>query len=461
MPVFELSVLVPAPGEGAGLFEHFSSAVEFRTANKGRPIRFVISETTADGYHCELGLVNDPEFAALASGASSIFEFRRRAFENQDRFNAVLLIPTGIGCDIGGHAGDATPVARLLAGSCDTLILHPNVVNASDINEAPENALYCEGSVVTRLMMGTLGVRTVRSNRVLVIYDGDHHPLFKKATQNAVNAARATYGLTCAGILEMDEPVRLKAEVSRSGRATGSIENLEHLLHELSARRETFDAVALASVIEVSQETHLEYFTGDGATINPWGGVEALLTHAVTTALDVPSAHSPMMESEEIASADLGVVDPRIGAEAVSLTFLNCVLKGLQRSPQLVTDEALWGHGAVLTAADVSCLVIPDGCLGLPTIAALHQGVPVIAVRENRNLMKNDLDLLPWGPHQFFRVDNYWEACGVMAALRAGIDPHSTRRPITAVEPRVVPAPDVNATQDGEEGDSRQIPASG
>ncbi len=143
MPVFELSFFVPTPGKGAGLLEHLSSAVEFRTANTGTPIRFVISETTPDGYHCEIGLVDDPEFMALSSGASSIFEFRRRAFENQDRFNAVLLIPTGIGCEIGGHAGDATPVARLLAGSCDTLILHPNVVKASDINEAPQNALNC------------------------------------------------------------------------------------------------------------------------------------------------------------------------------------------------------------------------------------------------------------------------------------------------------------------------------
>lgn len=143
------------------------------------------------------------------------------------------------------------------------------------------------------------------------------------------------------------------------------------------------------------------------------------------------------------------------------MTFLNCVLKGLQRSPQLVTDEALWGREAVLTAEDVSCLVIPDGCLGLPTIAALHQGVPVIAVRENRNLMKNDLSMLPWGPRQFFRVENYWEACGVMAALKVGIDPNSARRPITAVEPRVVPAPNIASFQDGEEGYGRRSPASG
>ena len=56
--------------------------------------------------------------------------------------NVVMLVPTGIGCEIGGHAGDAGPAARLLATVCDRLILHPNVVNGSDLNEMPENALY-------------------------------------------------------------------------------------------------------------------------------------------------------------------------------------------------------------------------------------------------------------------------------------------------------------------------------
>ena len=72
----------------------------------------------------------------------------------------------------------------------------------------------------------------------------------------------------------------------------------------------------------------------------------------------------------------------------------------------------------VMTAADISCLVIPDGCLGLPTLAALEQGIPVIAVRENKNLMKNDLTLLPWAPGQLQIVENYWEAAGVMSALK-------------------------------------------
>ena len=127
---------------------------------------------------------------------------------------------------------------------------------------------------------------------------------------------------------------------------------------------------------------------------------------------------------------DPGIVDPRMAAEAVSATFLQCTLKGLQRSPRIVTDAHAMNRPGVFTAADISCLVIPDGCLGLPTLAALEQGIPVIAVQENRNLMKNDLSRLPWAPGQFHRVGNYWEAVGVIAAMRAGIDPASVRRPL-------------------------------
>ncbi len=127
-----------------------------------------------------------------------------------------------------------------------------------------------------------------------------------------------------------------------------------------------------------------------------------------------------------------------MAAEAVSNAYLHCVLKGLHRSPKIVTDPIAMWHHSVITAADISCLVIPDGCLGLPTLAALEQGIKVIAVRENRNLMQNDLSALPWAAGQFYCVENYWEAVGVLTALKAGVSPNAVRRPISeaAVEKR-------------------------
>ena len=195
-------------------------------------------------------------------------------------------------------------------------------------------------------------------------------------------------------------------------------------------------AVAISSVISVPREFHQAYFDAAGEMVNPWGGVEAMLTHAISSRFNVPSAHSPMFEAEDISNQDPGVVDPRMAAEAISLTFFQSVLKGLHKSPRIVTDLSQISESGVLSAADVSCLVIPDGCVGLPTLAALEQGIPVVAVRENKNLMKNDLQELLWRTV----VENYWEAVGVLCAIRSG-----NRARVGTAAARKYPSGDANA----------------
>ena len=414
---------------GTGL-SAIASEVSNSLAENETAVRFVVTKSGRDGWECELGVIASHQGGDTSLVTAPLFEFRQRRFETQDSFNVVMVVPTGIGAEMGGHAGDATPAAIALAQVADTLITHPNVVNASDINELPGNGLYVEGSVLARLLMGTVGLRRVRANRVLVALDASYNERYAAYTVNAVNAARATYGLNCVGIEKIEPPLRLIGGYTATGRASGSVEGFVGLIELLRARRGTYDAVAVASVVEVPQHYHFDYFTSGGEMVNPWGGVEALLTHAVSSIMEVPTAHAPMMESDDIAAVDPGVVDARMAAEVISITFFQSVLKGLQRSPRIVTDESEFNHPDVMTAENVSCLVIPEGCLGLPTLAALHQGIPVIEVRENRNLMRNDLSTLPWKAGQFFSAENYWEATGIIAALKAGIDPHSVRRPI-------------------------------
>jgi hypothetical protein len=362
-----------------------------------------------------------------------MFQFRKRRTENTGSFNSVLLVPTGIGAAIGGHAGDATPVAQLLASVCDKLITHPNVVNASDINELPANGLYVEGSVISRLLMGAIGLQPVRGNRVLALVNSHPDALFPAMAVNAVNAARASYGLMCPRTIELDPPLMMRSQYTGSARAAGEVEDLGQVIHLLDKHWEEYDAVAISSVINVPFHYHGDYFRSDGSMVNPWGGVESMLTHTISSLYNVPSAHAPMLESQAAMEVDTGIVDPRLAAEAISITFLQSVLKGLQKSPRIVTDQSAMRDAHVLSVEDISCLVIPNGCLGLPTVAALEQGIPVIAVRENENLMKNDLSRLPWQEGQFRLVDNYWEAVGVMAALKAGIDPVTVRRPLRKV----------------------------
>lgn len=437
MLLFEKDVNVPAVPGHRNLLAYLSHAVQRQLKNGEVLTRFVVTQSDARAYRCDLGLLDQAgQFGAPAP--ESIFRFVHRRAQRTDAFNVALLIPTGVGCEVGGHAGDAGPVATLLASACDTLVTHPNVVNASDINELPSNGLYVEGSVLSRLLMGTIGLQRVRANRVLVVIDEHRDSYFINQAVNAVNAARSCYGLQCARVVRLSPPIRMRAEYTSSQRAAGIVEGLDRLQEVLDTYRGEYDAVAISSVIDVPSSYHMDYFRSGGAMVNPWGGVEAMLTHWLSLCYDVPSAHSPMLESQEIADLNPGIVDTRIAAEAISLTFMQCILKGLQRSPRIVTDRDHMKQPNVLTAADLSCIVIPDGCIGLPTLAALEQGITVIAVRENRTIMKNDLSALPWAPRQFYTVENYWEACGLLMMLRKGLAPESVRRPIapTVVEQR-------------------------
>ena len=426
MRLFEQELELPAAPGGQSLIEHISQAVSARLDRAETAVRLVITESDNNRLHCELSVLSERG----RPPGDALLRFARRSVESTDRFNAVLLVPTGIGAEIGGHAGDATPVASLLASVCDTLVVHPNVVNASDIVDIPSNALYVEGSVVARLLMGTAGLQRVRSNRVLVVLGPHEDRLFTDGAINSVNAARSSYGLDCPRIVKLSDPLEMTSHYSSSGRAAGEVEGVDGLMEALDEHRDSYDAVAISSVITVPRSYHVEYFGSGGKMVNPWGGVEAMLTHALSTLYEIPTAHSPMLESQDVANIDTGVVDPRMAAEIVSVTFLQSVLKGLQRSPRIVSDQEAMRHPAVMTASDVACVVIPDGCVGLPTLAALEQGIRVIAVRENKNLMANDLTELPWAAGQLVIVANYWEAAGVMAAMKAGLEPASVRRPL-------------------------------
>jgi hypothetical protein len=427
MLLIEREIDIPQFKKDRCLLTYFEQSVRDHLNDDEIPVRFVITESDDNKYHCELGVLKGGR-GIYDGNSHSIFSFMPREYENPDKFNAVLLVPTGIGAEIGGHSGDAGPVARLIASVCDNLITHPNVVNASDINELPDNGLYVEGSVITRLLMGAIGLQKVRSNRVMLIIDKHEDKLFYESAINAVSAARSALGLDCPVVVTMEDKLLMRSLYSSSGRAVGRIDYFERVCEILRAYRDKYDAVALSSVIKVPVNFHRDYYLED--MVNPWGGVEAMLTHAISLFFNIPSAHSPMLESREILDLDLGVIDPRKAAEIVSVTFLHSILKGLHRSPRIVLDPSAGVQPGVLTAADIDCLIIPDHCVGIPTLAAIEQEIPVIAVKENKNKMKNDLSSYPFKPGKLIYVENYLEAVGIMAAMKAGVAPETVRRPL-------------------------------
>ncbi len=331
--------------------------------------------------------------------------------------NVVLIIPTGIGCEIGGHAGDANPVAKLIGKCCDKLILYPNVVNASDINEMPDNALYVEGSILDRFLQNKIGLKEVFFNKILLVVNKPVIP----DTINAVNAARMTIG-ACIEIVELETKLKMKGFYVH-GQAKGEVEGWEELCIQVS--KYDFDALAIQTDVDVDKQTKLHYIRNGG--VNPWGGVEAKASKLIANHLGRSVAHSPFTDWSK-RQDDLcdfyEVVGKRLAAEMVSVSYLHCIFKGLHRAPKIIDFQkaSFIGNHSVLWVNDIDFMITPVGCVGTPHEACIKAGIPIIAVRENKTVLNDEM------PDSFIVVDNYLEAAGVLMSFNSGINPQSVRR---------------------------------
>ena len=123
----------------------------------------------------------------------SLTESPRRKTHQATPFAVAQIVPTGIRCELGGYAGDATPATNLLATAADFVVTHPNAVNASDINELAPNVLYVEGYSLDEFLSGRLGLRRTIGNRVGTFVDptgADH----LDDVLHVLNAAKAVAG---------------------------------------------------------------------------------------------------------------------------------------------------------------------------------------------------------------------------------------------------------------------------
>ncbi len=319
----------------------------------------------------------------------------------------VLIVPTGIRAAIGGNAGDANPVAKLIASCCDTLITHPNVVNASDINEMTENTLYVEGSFLNRFLQGSIELRRVNQNRILVVAN----PPLRKDTINAVAAAEVTIGINVE-IMELKVPLVLRAKIDKDGCADGEVDGWLNLIRQV--KNWDFDALAIHTPITLDREVALNYYRNGG--VNPWGGVEAKASKLIANALNVPVAHAPLEntnpDDRELYNIFVNeIVDPTIAPEAISSCYLHCVLKGLNKAPRI-------GNG--ISVNDVDFMISPLGCYGPPHLACNSRAIPIIVVHENTTICSSDCP-------KAIIVANYWEAAGVVMCMKAGINRFSVR----------------------------------
>lgn len=334
--------------------------------------------------------------------------------------HVAMVVPTGVGAEIGGFIGDAGPWARVFESVADSVLVHPNVVNAADFYSGGERSTYVDGLTLDDFFAGRLRLAGSGSApRVGLVLD-DLDPASSVRLINAANAMSVAGGVDLVGYARTAEKVKVSAEPSPVGHFVGAVDNPEVLFAAVAAVQAAgAEAVAVVTAISGVREADLRgHYAGHGP--NPIGAIEALISRAVTWRTGLPCAHAPAFV-DGLGDAAGEIVDPRAAAEVASGTGLGCVLQGMRRVPRTV---AAGGLGV----ADLAAIVVPYDCAGgAPALAARDTGVPLVAVRANRCAVGVNADAL--AVPGTVVVDDYAQAVAYVAALRAKVSWSSLSTP--------------------------------
>lgn len=342
----------------------------------------------------------------------------------------VSIVPTGVGCELGGYAGDAAPASALLGAAADYVVTNPNAVNASAFIRLDANVLYTEGSCIDLLLKGDANLWLPRMNRVgLIVERAAAEDI--ETVYNVVNGVRAVHGVDI-DCLVTEQTIGSHCRENDSGAFVGTVDRPEVILaaaRTLLARGA--DAIAITTNIQdLPHDAYVAHF--EGKYPNPLGGVEAIISHLVVDRLRVPAAHAPMINLKQLALKD-PVVDARGAGEVASPSGLACVLIGLAKAPQISRERKLRLTGAI-SVDDVIAVVAPAGCLGgIPTLYAHAAGIPVIAVADNQTILGVTDQAL--GLDGVIHARSYAEAAGLVLALGHGIALGSIQRPLATLRP--------------------------
>ncbi|KAL6295167.1 hypothetical protein ACE6H2_003309 [Prunus campanulata] len=372
-----------------------------------------------------------------------------------------MIVPTGIGAAIGGYAGDALPVARTLSSVVDCLITHPNVclircfcflfgvsesaatasltltltveqvLNAAMLYWPMPNALYVEGYALDRFAEGSWGLMPVHQNRIMkqvgLVLDAGIEEQLRVRHLQVADAARASLGLPVVEYVVTDTPLQVEKWIDpKSGQSTGRIKHPDSLLRAVQALLKCSQVNAVAVVGRFPDDDDVQdtddYRKGMG--IDLLAGVEAVISHLVVKEFQIPCAHAPALSSLPLIPS----LCPKSAAEELGYTFLPCVLAGLSNAPQYLVKNSASENGCIL-ASDVDSVILPVDAFGGDGVLAFarsKRNTPlIIAVEENETVLDDTPDKVGV---EVVKVSNYWEAIGVIAAHKAGVNPHSLRR---------------------------------
>ena len=288
----------------------------------------------------------------------------------------VFVVPTGIGASVGGFAGDASCQARAFTEK-SRLIVNPNVVNAGGFSGINDRMFYTEGYILDEMFRGNVGLVPSRHNKIGVVFDKAIPEEVLNIHLNTVGAVQTVYGVDVIGYEITKEDAGVEFFVDENGISTGMVKNIETVFEaskKLLARGA--EALAVVCFFEDPEDDNEDYANGSG--VDPVGGVEGIISHAVSKEFLVPCAHSPAFADFSIST---DIVSPKAASEYITPTFLPCVLLGLNNAPKIVKEGGI-------RVEQIDYLVMPFNSLGsTPVFEALKRGIKIFAVKENQTVL--------------------------------------------------------------------------
>ena len=284
-----------------------------------------------------------------------------------------ISIPTGIGADIGGYAGDFGYIARKFSRSFYTII-NPNAVNGGILSAINYDMGYLEGYLFDEFFKGTISItpkKPYEQNKIGVIFDCDIKKEILNIHLNTLSALEVVQGAQITGVEYTQMPVGIELEIQNNISA-GTLKNPDTILNaaEKLIRK---GAQAIAVVCNFNEDSEdIDYSNARG--IDPIGGIEAVISHLITREFKIPSAHAPAFSEIDISTK---IEHKKVASEMISSTYLPCVIQGLSIAPEIKD----YNQGEIKNK-DVNCLIVPYSATGCPAVlSCVKNNIEVVFVK--------------------------------------------------------------------------------